>query len=97
MFGITTELKKCIGLKNAKFLSVTGNEKCWFGLNTFFIQICMLLSVCHFAGPVPRGTNIKCMKSNLGNAVPANCYICYLLLNLWKHSASMSLKLFYYS
>ena len=44
---------------------LTGTEKYWSGLCTFFIEIDMFLRVCHFIDPASRGANIKCMTRQL--------------------------------
>ena len=82
-FVITiTEVKKCVGLRERKVFPVTGTEKHWSGLNTFFIQIYVFLRVCHVTDSVSKGPNIICMKRQILGMLFGNCCLFYLLLNL---------------
>ena len=73
MYGLA---KEKLSRRNG-FFSVTGSEKYWSGLNTFSVQMCMSLRVCHFTDPVSNGTNIKCLLKDFGEC--CTCELLYFL------------------
>lgn len=54
------------GLRGTKSLALTGSDKYYSGLNTYFTQL-LFLRVCQFPDPFSEDTDIKCeQKGNFG-------------------------------
>ena len=85
-----TEPNKCVGLQESRDFFIDWNWKILFWLlNTFFIQIYICSESLSLYWPcLKRYKYFIHEKKTLGKTV--NFYIFYLLLNFWRHFASIS-------